>query len=193
MKRVGQRLNQLVADLLDASRVEMGRVVLERRPLSIGQTVRALVDEIAPTLGEHPLDLDLDEGAPLVDVDPGRLDQIVTNLLDNAAKYSPPGTTIRVHVGGTADGAVLTVEDHGEGIAPGEIPLLFDRLHQGPRTRIRKSGLGLGLYITKGLVEAHGGRIWVESEHGRGSRFHVWLPRVGDIGTSADAQPGRPS
>jgi signal transduction histidine kinase len=108
--------------------------------------------------------------------DPARFDQIFTNLLENAAKYSAPASAIRVVIEGADHGVTVTVEDRGPGIAAVELPRLFDRFYQAPRARAQKSGLGLGLYIVKGLVDAQGGRIWVESEPGEGSRFHVWLP-----------------
>ena len=119
--------------------------------------------------------------------DPLRLDQIFMNLIDNAAKYSKPGAPIRIVVEPVEEGARVTVIDHGVGIAEDAIPKLFDRFFQVQRAREQKrTGVGLGLYITKGLVDAHGGRITVESEPGRGSRFCVWLPAA-----PADAMPTR--
>lgn len=102
--------------------------------------------------------------------------EILTNLLENAAKYSADGTKIAVHVKSTDGGIEVSVKDEGMGISPDEVPKLFDRFYQARRARERRSGLGLGLFITKGFVEAHGGRIAVESIVDRGSTFRVWLP-----------------
>ncbi len=106
----------------------------------------------------------------------GGLIRILANLVENAVKYSGPAAPIQIIVEATAAGAVVTVADQGLGIAADELTRLFDRFYQAPRAREKQSGLGLGLYIAKGLVEAQGGRIWVDSDVGQGSRFHVWLP-----------------
>ena len=100
----------------------------------------------------------------------------MTNLLENAAKYSDEGAAIRILIEPSGCGAALLVEDHGPGIAPEELPRLFDRYFQTQRARAKRRGLGLGLFITKGLVEAHGGTISVESLPGTGSTFRIWLP-----------------
>lgn len=176
LHRSGRRLASMVEDLLDASRIEAARLRLNRQLVSLHDSVSALVEHIRPTLGKHPIEIEAHGAAPLVSIDPDRLDQIVTNLLDNAAKYSPDGAPIRVVLRPESDAVVLSVEDHGWGIPQDEQARLFDRFYQAQRAREKKRGLGLGLYITKGLVEAHGGRIWVDSEPGRGSSFHVRLP-----------------
>src|SRR5262249_551460 len=95
---------------------------------------------------------------------------------DNAAKYSPENAPIAVTIRGVADGVTISVADRGVGIASEDLPRLFDRFYQSKRARASKSGLGLGLSITKGLVEAHGGGISVRSVPERGSTFTVWLP-----------------
>ena len=121
--------------------------------------------------------------------DPLRLEQMFVNLIENAAKYSRDGAAIRIVVEPAEGGARVTVIDEGIGIAADALPRLFDRFYQVERARAQKrTGVGLGLYITKALVEAHGGRITVESEPGRGSR----LPRVAPRGTRAE-QLGRGS
>ena len=174
----GWRVSRMVDDLLDASRIELRRVALDRHRLSLPDAIASLVAELEPTLAGRAIRLDVEDGVPLVWADPLRLDEIVTNLVENAAKYSDPGAPITLHVQSDGDGATLTVEDEGAGILAEEIPMLFDRFFQSKRPRAKKSGLGIGLYITKGLVEAHGGRVWVDSQPGEGSRFHVWLPCV---------------
>jgi signal transduction histidine kinase len=111
-----------------------------------------------------------------VPVDPLRFDQILTNLLDNAAKFSPDEEPIGVTVLPSDGGIDVAIEDRGIGIPSEDVSRLYDRFYQSRRARERKSGLGLGLYITKGLVEAHGGRIWLATQPAKGSTFHVWFP-----------------
>jgi signal transduction histidine kinase len=100
----------------------------------------------------------------------------MTNLLENASKYSAEGSPIRILIASTNGGATIAVQDQGPGISPEELPRLFDRYFQTQRARARRRGLGLGLFIAKGLVEAHGGSISVESIPDVGSTFRVWLP-----------------
>lgn len=176
MQRSGELLAHMVRDLLDTERIETERLSLSLRTVSLPDAVTALVDRIRPTLGAHPVRVSVDPGAAPVRADPVRLDQILTNLLENAAKYSDEGQPIEVRVGPAGSGALVSVTDHGPGIPPDEQRRLFDRYYQARRAREKKTGLGLGLYIAKGLVDAHGGRIEVRSQPGRGSTFSVWLP-----------------
>ncbi|HTQ43972.1 MAG TPA: PAS domain-containing sensor histidine kinase, partial [Polyangiaceae bacterium] len=176
IRRAAARLGDMVKDLLDASRIEVDRLSLDRKLLPPRTTVEAIVEEVRPTLGEHPVKVATEgEPAPIL-ADPVRFDQILTNLLENAAKYSPRDAPIDVKVAPSADGVEVSVKDEGMGIAPEEVPRLFDRFYQAKRAREMRAGLGLGLYIVHGLVAAHGGRIWVDSEPAHGSTFHVWLP-----------------
>lgn len=176
LRRSGARLAQMASELLDSTRIELSRTRLGTVRLDVPQAVESIVERVRPTLGEHRLTFEVHGRPPASLVDPVRLDQILTNLLDNAAKYSAEGTTIRVWVAEAEGGVEIGVKDEGVGIAPDDIPKLFDRFYQTRRAREKKTGLGLGLYITKGLVDAHGGRIDVESTPGRGSAFRVWLP-----------------
>ena len=176
LRRGARRLSEMVADLLDATRIEAARLRVEPQPTSLAEAVSALIERIRPALGPHVVELSAEEGVPVVSVDPLRLDQIVTNLVENAAKYSPGGAPIHVRLGMREGGATLAVQDHGQGIRGEEMPRLFDRFYQTKRARAKKVGLGLGLYITKGLVEAHGGQITVNSQPERGSTFTVWFP-----------------
>lgn len=172
----GERLSQMVDDLLDASRIEASRISLQLRAVDLVDAVDALLDRMRPMLGGHRTEIEV-EGAPLpVLADPSRLDQILTNLIENAAKYSDVGAPIRIVVRPEQKGTLVSVDDQGPGIAAAELPRLFDRFYQTQRARQKKTGLGLGLYITKGLIDAHGGRIDVRSELGKGSSFSVWLP-----------------
>ncbi len=185
LARSGRRLAQMASDLLDATRIDLSRIRLERRPVDVGATTRAIVDSLRPTLGAHQVVVDVASNLPCSPLDAARFEQILTNLVENAARYSASGTTIRVDVRSSGDGVEVAVEDEGIGIAPDELPRLFDRFYHAKRARERSLGLGLGLYIAKGLVEAHGGRIAVESVVDRGSTFRVWLPSEPDATSHA--------
>lgn len=174
--RTVERLSTMVSQLLDATRIESGRLRLDRVPISLPEAVASLLEHLRVVVADHPIELVVEGSPPPVMADTTRLDEIVTNLVTNAAKYSPDGTPIRVEVLPAPPGVMLRVRDQGYGIAADALPRLFERYFRANQARDRKSGLGLGLYITKGLVDAHGGTITVESEVGRGSTFSVWLP-----------------
>ncbi len=176
LSNVGRRMARLTNDLLESVRIDLSRVVLDRSRRDTLQTVREVVEQVQPTVGDHPIRVGAEAPVPSVSVDGLRFQQILTNLLENAAKYSADGAPIEVSVKGTGQEVDVAVRDHGVGIAPEELPRLFDRFYQTERARKRQSGLGLGLYITKAFVEAHGGRLSVESAVNRGSTFHVILP-----------------
>lgn len=174
--RAVDRLNMMVGQLLDATRIEAGRLRLDRVPIRLPEAVSSLLDNLRVLVGNHPVDLVVEGSTPTVMADPTRLDEIVINLVTNAAKYSPDGAPIRIEVHPAPPGVMLRVRDRGYGIPADALPRLFERYFRANEERQQKSGLGLGLYITKGLVDAHGGNITVESEVGRGSTFSVWLP-----------------
>lgn len=174
--RSSARLGEMVTDLLDASRIEALRLRIAPQVVALPEAVSSALDELRPTLLAHPITLHVDGELPLVRVDRKRLGQILTNLVQNAKNHACEGSPITVRVQARDGGVALSVEDEGSGIPAAELPFLFDRFYQGKRAREKSSGLGLGLYITKGLVEAHGGRITVASEPGRGSTFTVWFP-----------------
>jgi len=175
IRRATTDLMRLADDLLDVGRIETGRLRVEPCPLPVADATRELLERLRPMLRQHPLDLQCSPAPPAL-VDPSRFDQILTNLVDNACKYSPAQSPLQVIVEPSRGGVLLSVRDQGMGISPGDLPRLFDRFFQTRRAREKRSGLGLGLYITKGLVDAHGGHIEVESVVDRGSTFRVWLP-----------------
>lgn len=176
----GERLSGMIDDLLDSARIEASRLRIDLARVPLAEALEALVERIAPMLKGHSVELRI-EDRPCVLADPGRLDQIATNLIENATKYSEEGTTIVVRVFSEAGGGSFSVEDRGPGITTAEMPRLFDRFYQATRARAKKSGLGLGLYITKGLVDAQKGCITVESEVDRGSTFTVCLPAAPEL------------
>jgi PAS domain S-box-containing protein len=171
------RLARMVTDLLDASRIEAARLTLDRRPVDIGALIDRIVEEHR---GTHPgVEIRLAAGArETVPVDPDRVGQVVGNLLSNAVKYGEPGRPIDVETAVRGDVVEVSVANRGPGVPPDQIPLLFQRFARTREARAgRAPGLGLGLYICRGLVEAHGGRIRVESTPGETTRFTFTLPR----------------
>jgi signal transduction histidine kinase/putative methionine-R-sulfoxide reductase with GAF domain len=176
MKRNGYRLERLTRDLLDASRIDAHRVVLDRREVDLPELVSGLVSQIEGALGTHAISVEITGEPPRLSADPLRIEQILTNVLENASKYSAEGVPIQIVIAAENGGVTLSIQDRGPGIAPEEIPHLFDRYYQTSKARGGQRGLGLGLYITRGLVDAHGGRITVESTPGVGSTFRIWFP-----------------
>jgi signal transduction histidine kinase len=124
------------------------------------------------------LTLDVPPGLPRIAGDGDRLAQVFTNLLDNAVTHTPPGGQIALRAGTNHDGVTITVQDTGEGIPAADLPRIFERFYQVDKSRKndRRSGIGLGLAITKQIVESHGGAIHVTSQPGQGTTFTVWLP-----------------
>jgi signal transduction histidine kinase len=180
IQRQVSSLRELVDELLDVARVTSGKIVLNRHPLDLGALVRGIVSVMgsAGRLGRHRVETQVD---PVwVSGDETRLEQVVANLLDNAAKYTPAGGRIRVRVRPEGEDAVLEVEDSGVGIAPELLPRVFELFTQGERTLDRaQGGLGLGLALVRRLVELHGGGVTAHSGGvGHGARFVVRLPRV---------------
>jgi signal transduction histidine kinase len=172
------RLVRLSNDMLDATRVAIEEVTIVPEVVDLAALATTIVDYHRSRIASHVVEVRTPSVPPAVAVDPARLEQILHNLLDNAAKYSPSGAPIVVEVGREQGGACIRVIDRGTGIAVDDLPHVFERFFQGTSVRKRKQGFGLGLFIAKGLVRAHGGRIDVDSELGRGSTFRVWFPAV---------------
>jgi signal transduction histidine kinase len=172
------RMSAQIALLIDASRVALGRLELQTTEVDLA----ALAQEAAAQLGPETaarIKITLFGASATGIWDRGRLEQVLTNLLSNAAKYSPPDSPIEVAVTGDGDEVQVDVRDYGLGIAPEDLPKLFQRYGRTRDAMTRGiDGLGLGLYLCRGIVEAHGGRIWAESPGpGRGTTMHVVLPR----------------
>jgi PAS domain S-box-containing protein len=173
------RLARLVDDLLDASRLQAGGLPFhEVEDVDLPFIVRRIVDRYSSQTDIHTLSVDIPRDFPLIKGDPHRLEQVIDNLVSNAIKYSPHGGKIEIRGTSNAAEVVLTVSDQGVGIPPDEQERIFDRFYrvEGPETRA-VSGTGLGLYITRAIVEAHGGRCWVRSQPGQGATFFIALPR----------------
>ena len=173
------RLTRLISDLLNVSRIEAGRALdLNPGPVNLPDVVSKVVAAQKSYTNKHEFSVQLEDDLPTIVADNDKVDQILTNLTNNAVKYSPKGGTITVS-GKQSNGVIqMAVTDQGMGIPKEHIEKLFDRFHRIDNRDTRKvGGTGIGLYLVKHLVEAHGGRIWVESEEGKGSSFIFELPK----------------
>ena len=169
-------LNHLVGNLLDISRIEGGSLKPQMSWHDLDQLVEDMVDRLAPVIGKHQLKVTVPGDLPTLQLDPVEIGEVLYNLIENAAKYSPDGTEISIAA--RLDGEVVRVEvsDRGPGIPLSAMPHLFDPFYRVIDGKPRPQGLGLGLAIVKGLVEAHGGRVWAENRAGSGARFTFTLP-----------------
>jgi signal transduction histidine kinase len=178
IERAAERMKRLISDLLDLASIDANRLVIQTAPCEATSLVREAVELLQAVAAERSLLLVEREPAPTLRLhaDRDRVLQVLSNLLGNAIKFSREGSTIEVRAE-AGDGAVLfAVTDSGVGVAPEQLPHLFDRYWQAKREG--RLGIGLGLSIAKGVVEAHGGKIWAESELGKGSTFYFTLPSL---------------
>ncbi|MCX6021853.1 MAG: GAF domain-containing protein [Chloroflexi bacterium] len=173
--RQADRLAKLVGDLLEMSRLESGWRT-DPEPTSPSGLVTAAVKQAAPFIREHQLVVDLPERLPWVQADAPQVERVLANLLENAAKYSPPGSTITVTAEPMADELVFSIADQGVGVAPEDQEKVFEKFYRAPQATYAAPGTGLGLPICRSIVVTHGGRIWIESARGQGSRFRFTLP-----------------
>jgi signal transduction histidine kinase len=191
LMRQVRRLEELVIDLLDVTQLHQGHLTLHAEPVDLS----LLAGEVL-TRFEHAPErtarhrLRLVAPAPVVGIwDPARLDQVLTNLVSNAIKYSPEGGEVLVSVGDVGGRALVEVRDQGVGIAAVDLPRLFRPFARGTADRRAIPGVGLGLYIAAQIVERHGGRLTVASQPGEGSTFRLDLPSR-PVGEAAEVAPG---
>jgi signal transduction histidine kinase len=167
----------MVGDFTLVTLLEEGPITLNMQAVRLSSWLHEFLQRYALVLNTGRIQLDLPADLPPVLADPGRLEVILRNLIENAQKFSEAETPITVAAHRQNGEIVVSVTDQGIGIAPDDVPNIFDRFYRVERMR-KAEGTGLGLYITKRLVEAHGGCIWVESEVGKGSTFSFTLPVV---------------
>ena len=177
MQQATARMNTLLEDLLDTSKIDAGRYTITPQPLEVGHIFEEAQSLLTPLALDKDISISFEADPDLrIHADPERLFQVLSNLVGNAIKFTPRLGTVGVHATTVGDEIVFTVRDSGEGIPKEHLPHVFDRywtVKEGNPT-----GTGLGLYITQGIVEAHGGRIVAESEPGQGSEFRFTVPRV---------------
>jgi len=174
VRRALRRMDMMVNDLTEATYLQSGRLVIETRPVELGPYLREMLKQSAGVLDTSRINVKLPTDLPAVSADPERLERILVNLLLNAQKYSPPDTPICIGARRRDGEVMVSVRDQGQGISEEDQPHIFELFFRAARGR-KADGIGLGLYITSRLVEAHGGRIWVESEVGKGSTFYFTL------------------
>ncbi len=173
------KLQRMIDDLLDASRLQTGRFQVDRKNVSLKEVLDATLHKAAPAIGQKGIAVkaQLSPDDAEVFADGGRIEQVLHNLLDNAARYSDPGTVIEVTAQVTGQQATVSVVDQGDGIPAQDRERVFEPFYRGENSRRRGArGTGLGLAVCKGIIESHGGRLWVESIPPQGSAFRFTLP-----------------
>ncbi|MFP4642463.1 MAG: ATP-binding protein [Dehalococcoidia bacterium] len=185
--RESDRLSRLVGNLLDMSRLEAGTLKMEKELHWVSDILDSVSGALATITRDHKLQMDVPSRLPPLIVDGARIGQVLINLVENAAKYSKKGSHITIEVRRSDGFVTFSVIDEGDGISPELLGTVFDRFYQGADVVAgRRGGVGLGLSISRVLVEAHGGEIWAESQVGKGSRFSFTLP----IGERGELQQG---
>ena len=169
-------LTELIENLLDASRLQAGGLSIKKSDVNLAEIASRLIERFQVQTSQHKLVLDFPSDFPIILGDETRLEQVISNLLSNAIKYSPEGE-IRVSGQVLPDQVIVSVSDRGPGIAAEDIPHVFDRFYRAPTAVRQKNGTGLGLYLASQIVEAHGGKMWVDPTPEVGARICFSLPR----------------
>jgi signal transduction histidine kinase len=169
-----QRLRKMIADLLDASRLDARRLVLTREETDVGRLIRATIDGAAALVAGHPVKMQSPSDLPKVSIDPARIEQVLVNLLGNAARYGQKGGEIEVIAERVDNNVRISVLNEGAPISREELEGFFARFRRGGARRV--AGSGLGLYISRGLIDAHGGRIWAEMDPSGRIAFRFTVP-----------------
>lgn len=183
-------LIQLIEDLLESSLLDAGKLELDLEPVRLPRLVKQVVEEIRKLSPRHRFVVDFSSERPLVEADPTRLAQVLRNLLENAVKYSPQGGLIVVRGETEPHQILISVADQGVGIAPEHLNRLFEKFFRVKSGTSQVTiGSGLGLPIARSIIQAHGGKIWAESQTGQGSTFYFTLPLVQEeLATRADPE-----
>jgi len=187
------RLTRLVSDILDVSRIESGRLELKKRDFDLAKLVRIIIGKLQSQFPKHEIMLAGPESIDPVCADPDKIEQVFVNLVDNAVKYSPSGGEITLTLAAQQRSVECSVQDSGVGIPAEHLAYIFEKFHRVDNRATREIyGTGLGLYVSKSIVEAHGGTIWAESELGKGSTFRFTLPLSFRTGHGSDASSPPP-
>jgi two-component system sensor histidine kinase KdpD len=175
----GERLHRFVRNLLDMTRLEAGAIELNREMVDIGEAAGAALERCARMLSQHRVELDIEPELPMLPLDPVLLEQVLVNLLDNAAKYTPAGSAVILHAGRRDGGVVIELCDEGPGIPDDELEHVFTKFHRLGKGDRRAPGTGLGLAVCRGFVEALGGTIAAANRIDRaGALFTIAFPRA---------------
>jgi two-component system sensor histidine kinase KdpD len=172
------RLNRLVGNLLEMTRIEAGAVQVRKEWQPLEEVIGAALTRLERQLADRPLSTALPQDLPLVPLDSVLIEQVLVNLIENAIKYAPPARPIDITASATASAVTVTVADRGPGLPVGDEERIFEKFYRVAAANV-PSGVGLGLTICRGIVEAHGGRIWAENRAGGGTCFMFTLPLEG--------------
>ncbi len=171
------RLTELIENLLDATRLQAGALSINLADVDLVVLAQRIAERFKTQTTRHTIEVTFPENFPIILGDEERLAQVFSNLISNAIKYSPQGGRIQISGKVLPNQVVVCVSDEGPGIAAGDIPFIFDRFYRAEEASRKTKGAGLGLYLSRAVVEAHGGRIWVDSKPGEGARICFSLPR----------------
>lgn len=180
--QAAEQIDTLIQDLLDITRLEAGRLTVAAQEVALVALIERSIESLRPLAeaGDVTLRADLPEALPLLHADPDRVTQLLSNVIGNAIKFTPAGGSVDVRAAVDGDALRITVVDTGQGIPAAQLPRVFDRFFQASlTTRAPRHGAGLGLPIARGIVEAHGGRIWIESGPAGGTTVRFILPLAG--------------
>jgi two-component system sensor histidine kinase KdpD len=172
-----ERLTRLFQNVLEMARIDAGAIATEPRWAHPSEIVAAARNQVEHTLQQHILQVRVDPDVP-VKVDPRLTATALAHLLENAAQYAPAGTTIQLTAGASDEGLMVAVRDHGPGIAPADLPHLFDRFYRGAAANVRASGTGMGLWIARGLLAVERGQVWAENCPDGGALFTIRVPAL---------------
>lgn len=170
------RLNRLVSNLLEMTRLEAGAIEPKKEWQPVEEVIGAALNRLGPELEGRLVSVHLQAHLPPVRIDGVLMEQALRNVVDNAYRYTSPGDLIDIRAEEVADGVRITVGDRGCGLPPGDETRIFDKFYRGLEAEAGRSGVGLGLAVARGIVEAHGGRIWAENREGGGALFHILIP-----------------
>jgi signal transduction histidine kinase len=180
MTDAGTRLALLVDDMLDVSRIRLGQLPLRIEPVDLVELIEQVTSryEEQDPVPPHSFSLRVTETESIVPADRDRLEQVLSNVIDNAIKYSPEGGEIGLTLESDRDGFLIRIKDAGIGLPKSDVESIFDPFGRGSNVAISSlPGLGIGLFICRNIIERHRGRIWAESAgEGKGSTFSIWLP-----------------
>jgi two-component system sensor histidine kinase KdpD len=171
-------MNRLIRNLLDMIRVETGSLEVQKEWQPLEDSIGVALLRLDERMKDHPVQVNLPPDLPLVPLDAVLLEQVFINLLENVAKYTPAGTPVEIGAQATSGGIEVTVADRGPGLPRGEEDRIFEKFYRGAGAEPGK-GVGLGLTICRGIITAHGGRIWAEPRPGGGTLIHFTLPFSG--------------
>jgi signal transduction histidine kinase len=171
------RLTGLIENLLDASRLQAGGLSISSSDVALDAIAKRIAERFQTQSSIHIINVDIPDNFPIINGDETRLEQVLSNLISNAIKYSPQGGEILISGQVRPNQVIICVSDDGPGVAPEDIPHIFDRFYRSSNAKRTTKGAGLGLYLARAVIEAHGGRIWVDPRPGNGARICFSIPR----------------